>query len=98
MSVCDSSRHGFDSEFGSERSGEINPGGVFVVLHEDLTHERTKPDSVVISRISLSMMDQDMAFNQGFIADSMLRVGFKSVRSRMLGTDWGPMNLDIGRK
>jgi hypothetical protein len=35
---------------------------------------------------------------QGFIADSMLRVGFKSVRSRTLGTDWGPMDLDIGRK
>ena len=35
---------------------------------------------------------------QGFIADSMLRVGFRSVRSRTLDTDRGPMDLDVGRK
>ncbi len=28
----------------------------------------------------------------------MLRVGFRSVRSRTLAVDWGPMDLDIGRK
>jgi hypothetical protein len=44
------------------------------------------------------LMGQDMAFDQGFIADSMLRVGFKSARSHTLNTDWGPMDLDIGRK
>ena len=43
-------------------------------------------------------MRRDVSFDQGFIADSMLRVGFKSVRSRTVDTDWGPMDLDIGRK
>lgn len=76
----------------------LNPGGVFVVLHEGLTHERTKPDTHVLCMLSIALMGQDMCFNQGFIADSMLRVGFKSVRSRTLDTDWGPMDLDIGRK
>jgi hypothetical protein len=53
---------------------------------------------MVLSMISLSLMGQDMCFDQGEISDSMLRVGFKSVRSRTLETDWGPMDLDVGRK
>jgi hypothetical protein len=76
----------------------LSPGGVFVVLHEGLTHERTKPDAMVLSMMPLALTGQDMRFDQGFIADSMLRVGFRSVRSRTLDTDWGPMDLDIGRK
>jgi predicted nicotinamide N-methyase len=76
----------------------LSPGGVFVVLHEGLTHERTKPDAMVLSMIPLALTGQDMRFDQGFIADSMLRVGFESVRSRTLDTDWGPMDLDIGRR
>jgi predicted O-methyltransferase YrrM len=76
----------------------LSPGGVFVVLHEGLTHERTKPDAMVLSMTPLALTGQDMMFDQGEIADSMLRVGFRSVRSRTLGTDWGPMDLDVGRK
>ena len=76
----------------------LNPGGVFLVLHEGLTYERTKPDVMVLSMMSMALTGQDMRFDQGFIADSMLRVGFKSVRSRTLDTDWGPMDLDVGRK
>ena len=76
----------------------LSPGGVFVVLHEGLTHERTKPDAMVLSMMPLALTGQDMRFDQGFIADSMLRVGFESVRSRTLDTDWGPMDLDVGRK
>ena len=76
----------------------LNPGGVFLVLHEGLTYERTKPDDMVLSMMPMALTGQDMWFDQGFIADSMLRVGFKSVRSRTLDTDWGPMDLDIGRK
>jgi len=76
----------------------LNPGGVFLVLHEGLTHERTKPNAMVLSMLSMALMGQDMSFDQGFIADSMLRVGFKSIRSHTLDTDWGPMDLDLGRK
>ena len=76
----------------------LNPGGVFIVFHEGLTHERTKPDIMVLPMISMALMGQDMCFDQGFIADSMLRVGFKSVRSHTLDTPMGPMDLDIGRK
>ena len=76
----------------------LNQGGVFLVLHEGLTYERTKPDAMVLSMMPMALTGQDMRFDQGFIADSMLRVGFKSVRSRTLDTAWGPMDLDIGRK
>ena len=48
--------------------------------------------------IPLSLRGQDMYFDQEEIADSMLRVCFKSVRSRTMDMDWGPMDLDIGRK
>ena len=90
-------RHNMDSLM-KKIYNALNPGGVFIVLHEGLTNERTKPDVMVISMITMTLMGQDICFNQGEIADSMLRVGFKSVRSRTLDTDWGPMDLDIGRK
>jgi len=76
----------------------LNPSGVFVVAHEGLTHERTKPDSHVLGVLSMALMGQDMCFDQGEIADSMLRVGFQSVRSRTLDAPWGTADLDIGRK
>jgi len=76
----------------------LNPGGVFISLHDGLTHERTLPSIMVLNWMLMVLMGQDMGLDQGFIADSMLRVGFKSVRSRTLDTDWGPMDLDIGRK
>ena len=76
----------------------LSPGGVFISCAEGLTHGRTKPDATVLSMISLSLMGQDMCFDQGEIADSMHRVGFGSVRSRTLDMNWGPTDLDIGRK
>ena len=76
----------------------LNPAGVFISFHGGLTHERTKPDMMVLGMILDELMGQGMMVDLGFIADSMLRVGFQSVRSRTLDTDWGPMDLDIGRK
>ncbi len=76
----------------------LNPGGVFISFCEGLTHERTKTDFVVLSMMSIALMGQDMCFEQGGIGDSMLRVGFKSVRSRTLDAPWGAADLDIGRK
>ena len=76
----------------------LNPGGVFISFHEGLTHERTKPGIMALGWMPTALTGQDMGFDQGFIADSMLRVGFKSVSSRTLDTPTGPMDLDIGRK
>jgi trans-aconitate methyltransferase len=76
----------------------LNPGGLFVVHHPGLTHERTKPELMVVSMTVMNLRGQDMTQNQGEIADAMLQVGFKSVRSRTMETTFGPMDLDIGRK
>ena len=76
----------------------LNPGGVFISFQDGLTHERTKPDIMTLSWIPMALIGQDMGLDQGVIADSMLRAGFKSVRSRTLETPMGPMDLDIARK
>jgi hypothetical protein len=77
----------------------LNPSGVFVSLFPfGQTHERTKPESIVLSLLSIALMGQEVGVNEGHVADSMLRAGFRSVRSRKINTFIGPMELDIGRK
>ncbi|UCH02944.1 MAG: methyltransferase, partial [Candidatus Bathyarchaeota archaeon] len=76
----------------------LNPGGVFISAFIGLTHERTKPEICVLSLLPMALGGHDTRFDKGFVADSMLRVGFKSVRSRTLDTAMGPMELDIARK
>ena len=65
---------------------------------KQLPEERNKPDNYMLSIISIALMGNDMCFHQGVIADSMLRVGFRSVCSRTLEMEGGQMDLDIGRK
>ncbi len=77
----------------------LNPSGVFVSLFPfGQTHERTKPKSIVLSLLSMALMGQEVGVNEGHVADSMLRAGFRSIRSRRINTFIGPMELDIGRK
>jgi SAM-dependent methyltransferase len=77
----------------------LNPGGVCMSLFGfGQTHERTKPESLVLGLLPSALLGQDTGFDQGFIADSMLRVGFKSVCSRIVTSGWGQMELDIARK
>lgn len=76
----------------------LNPGGVFTSFAEGLTRERTQPALMVLSMMPMALMGQDMTFDKGFITDSMLRVGFKTVRSRTLDMPFGPVDLDIARK
>ena len=77
----------------------LNPGGVFASFFGfGLTCERTKPEFAVLSMLATALLGQDVGVKQGFIADSMLRVGFKSVHSQLLDTPWGPWELDIARK
>ncbi len=76
----------------------LNPKGVFVSFHDGLTGERTRPELMVLTRMSASLAGQNFGFDKGVIADSMLKAGFKSVRSFALDTPLGPIDLDIGRK
>jgi SAM-dependent methyltransferase len=77
----------------------LNPGGVFVSLFPfGQTHECTKPETTVLSLISMALMGQETEIDHGYVADSMLHVGFKTVHSRTLDTFMGSMEFDIARK
>jgi len=77
----------------------LNPGGVMITIHPCLVSERTKPGNTVLMNLFSGLKGEDVGlFDQGFLADAMLRVGFKSVRSKTIDTDWGREDIDIGRK
>jgi len=77
----------------------LNPSGVFVSLFPfGQTQERTKPESIVLSLLSMALMGLEVGVDHGRIAESMFKAGFRSVRSRKIETFIGPMELDIGRK
>jgi predicted O-methyltransferase YrrM len=76
----------------------LNKRGVFISCFMGLTHEGTQPEICALSLLSMALAGQDTGFDQEYVADSMLRGGFKSVRSRTLNTPLGPMELDIARK
>jgi predicted O-methyltransferase YrrM len=76
----------------------LNPGGVCVVVTDGLTHEMTKPEIMVLGWLPAAMAGYDVAFEQGFVDDSMLRVGFKSVCSTTLDLPMGPMDMEVARK
>ncbi len=77
----------------------LKPGGVFASLAEGLTHERTQPTMLINSMLG-ALGGRDLMFDEGEIAQAMLRVGFRSVHSRLAEgpQPHGPANLDIARK
>jgi predicted O-methyltransferase YrrM len=78
----------------------LKPGGVHVSLAEGLTHERTKPATLVNSMLAHSLAGRDLVFEEGEVAQAMLLAGFRSVHSRQVeDCCWhGPAILDIARK
>ena len=75
----------------------LAPGGVCVSLAEGLTDERTKPTMMINSML---LGRSDLMFDEGEIAQAMLRVGFKSVHSRVAEgpQPHGPAMIDVARK
>jgi SAM-dependent methyltransferase len=76
----------------------LNPGGVFISFQDGMTHEQTRPDTMLGHLGDALRTGRDLYFNQGEICDAMLRCGFRSVRSRTIQTAMGEMDLDIGSK
>lgn len=76
----------------------LQPGGVFLSLHEGLEGERTRPAFHVLSRLPLALEGQDVSFEAGQIARAMLEGGFQTVESRELLLPMGAVRLDVGRK
>jgi cyclopropane fatty-acyl-phospholipid synthase-like methyltransferase len=90
-------KHNLDDLF-QKIYNALSPGGVFMTHQDGLTDERTKPVYHVTEFLGPELMGNDFGFDQGTIAEAMLRAGFKSVRSFTKQSDIGEMDIDIGRK
>ncbi len=75
----------------------MTPNGVLLCLHEGLTHERTRPAPIILSRLSLALEGQDVSFNRGELADYLRRAGFANVESRSVEFGFGESELVIAR-
>jgi len=87
----------FNSMF-SRIHDALNPGGLFISLHEGLTCERTQPSDMVLSRLSLALEGQDVSFEQGEIASYLHEAGFSTIEIRIMTLPFGPSELIIARK
>ncbi len=78
--------------------GALNPGGYFISFQDGLTHEKTQPETMLGHSIDILRIGGDFSFEQGEIAEQMIKSGFKSVRSRTIELPMGAMDMDIARK
>ena len=78
--------------------GALNPGGYFISLQDGMTHEGTRPETMLGHMIDVLQTGVDFRLDQGFVAEAALRNGFQSVRSRTLDTPMGTLDLDVARK
>ena len=76
----------------------VKPGGYFVSFQDGMTHEHTKPDTMLGHLADRLTTGIDFCLDQGVVAESALRCGFRWVRSRTIGTPMGPMDMDIAYK
>ncbi len=76
----------------------VKPGGYFVSFQDGMTHEHTKPDTMLGHLADRLKTGVDFSLDQGAVAESTLRCGFRSVRSRTIDTPMGAMDMDIARK
>lgn len=86
------------SQLMAQACNAIRVGGCFVSVHEGLSEQRTQPRHHVIGRFIPAMRGNDVSFERGTIAQSMIEAGFKQVHSQSLATPFGPMELDIAFK
>lgn len=63
-----------------------------------MIREQTQPDIMLGHLGDALRTGMDFFFDQGEICQSMLRSGFRTVRSQTVETPFGAMDLDIARK
>ncbi|AKB51600.1 O-methyltransferase [Methanosarcina barkeri str. Wiesmoor] len=76
----------------------LNPGGIFVSLHDGIYDEGTKPSIHILGMMPSALSGYNCSLSKGFIVDSILNAGFRSVRSQTINFDAGPLDVDIARK
>jgi len=76
----------------------LKPGGYFVSFQDGMTHEGTKPDTMLGTVMPAMTLGMDYTFSQDRIAQAAVECGFRWVRSRTVATPVGDMDMDIARK
>ena len=76
----------------------LNPGGIFVSLHDGMNEEGTYPRVHVLNMMTSALSGFSCSLEKGVIADAMKNAGFSSVTSQQVIMDVGPFELDIARK
>jgi len=77
----------------------LNPGGVFISVHDGLTDEGTKSTDMVISWLPTGLSSRDLSLDGDAIPDAMLGAGFKTVKIKPMPFFMGgAMDMCIGRK
>lgn len=76
----------------------LKPGGYFISFQDGMTHEHTKPDTMLGHVADQLKTGVDLSLDQGLVAESAIRCGFERVRSRTIETPMGAMDMDIARK
>ena len=76
----------------------LNPGGLFISLHNEISHERTKPGDHICDFLLYELSGMDLIFSKGTIAEAIMGCGFKSVRSFTIESDLGALDVDVARK
>lgn len=73
--------------------------GVFVCVHEGLTHEQTAPASIVLMRLSsaLEKEGQSLSFEKGEIAACLEQAGFSRIDSRIIELPTGESELVVAK-
>ena len=77
----------------------LNPGGVFISIHDGLTDEGTKPADMVISWLPTGLTARNLSLDRDLIPDAMLQAGIKTVKVKPIPFSMGEsMDMCIGRK
>jgi len=76
----------------------LKPDGYFVSLQDGMTHEHTKPETMLGHLADRLTTGVDFSLDQGTVAESTLQCGVRYVRSRTIETPMGPLDMDIARK
>ena len=76
----------------------MNPGAVFLCLHEGLCNERTGPAEVVLSRIGVALRGSDVSFERGELEEALCAAGLHIQALHNLDELGGNADLIVGVK
>jgi hypothetical protein len=60
-----------------------------------MTHEYSNPENTVLGLLSLALTDQGAVFDQAYVVNRLVKVGFKTTCSRIIDSFRDSLDLDI---